>query len=126
MLPQVQAVAELAMTDACTISRGGTRTFNPATMTYSTGFGDPKYTGPCRIQPVAARDNIVDAGGDLVTLRRYSILLPITTTGIQVDDHLSITACTDPQMVGRVLRVHDVTGGTFEGQRHLICLDDLG
>lgn len=126
MVGRVQAIAQDAMTDACQISRGGTRVFDAATMRYTAQNGAETYSGPCRIQPVPTRDHVIDAGGDLVTLRRYSVSVPAAVTDVAVDDHITFTTTTDPLLTGRVLRVNDVTGGTHEGQRHLMCFDDLG
>lgn len=126
MTGQVQAIAQAAMTDHGTVTRGTTRTFDETTMTYTTGGGAVQFDGPCRIQPVPQRDHVIDSVGDNVTLRRYSVSIPATATDLQVDDHFTATASTDPLLIGRPLRVVDVTGGTYEGQRHLMCFDDLG
>jgi hypothetical protein len=126
MVRTVRAIAEDAMTDECTITRGGTRTFDRAAMKYTGEAGATQYDGPCRIQPDPGRDKVVEAGGELVTLRRFTVSLPLSAIDVKVDDHVTFTASRDPGLIGRQMRVINVAAGSYEGQRHLTCFDDLG
>jgi hypothetical protein len=127
MVATVQAIAVSAMTDECTVTRGGTRALDRTRMRYTTTGGAQQYTGVCRVQPDPGREQaVVEAGGELVTLRRYVVSLPIAEVDVAVDDRLTVTAADDAGLVGKVLRVINVAAGSYEGQRHLTCFDDLG
>lgn len=102
--------AEALMVDTCTITRVVSTTTDAdtgvVTPTYST-----IYTGKCRLKlPVAVARPITV--GSAQEFSQHPILsLPATTTGVQVDDILTITASLlMPSLVGRVFHVRAVPG----------------
>ena len=105
-----RAAAEALQVDTCTITRIVSTTTDPdtgvVTPTYST-----IYTGKCRLKlPVAvARPLKV---GEAQEFTQHPILsLPALTTGVQVDDILTVTASLlMPSLVGRVFHIRAVPG----------------
>lgn len=83
------------------------------------------YTGACRLQALDVGDNAALTGEQQVTSHTYRVSLPYTADPA-VGDTLTVTASSDPTLVGRMLRVTDVTRGSLVWQRDLIATDDLG
>lgn len=121
-----QLTAEGTQTAACVITRTPAA---PGTVSYDTATGrsvypDPTtvYTGPCRLQrEVRSQDHARDVGGRQVTSRRYLLTVPLDAAEVQVNDIVEMTAATDPQTVGRRLRVTDVRAGSLLWQRAMSC-----
>jgi hypothetical protein len=102
--------AEALMVDTCTIKRAASFATDPetgiATPTYST-----IYTGKCRLKLPVAVARPVTAGQAQEFTQHPILSLPATTTGILVDDILTITASLlMPSLVGRVFHVRAVPG----------------
>lgn len=77
-----------------------------------------------RVLPQQSR--IVESGGQPVTLMSYDVLLPESTAGIAVDDLVKVTASEGTGLQGKTLTVLDVTHGTFQVARRLVCRDQQG
>lgn len=75
------------------------------------GVGDLVYSGPCRHRP-AGGDRVVEAGDAPVSLGRFDHWLPWDTTGIKVNQIVTMTKSRSPHIVGRSYRVADVLGGS--------------
>jgi hypothetical protein len=101
--------AEAGMLDACTIRRvnGGSTTDQSTgvrTKTY-----DSLYTGKCRVQAARPMSQDHEVGEDYVLLLRLDVQLPMSVTGLAVNDEITITASVnDADLVGRVLLVQDL------------------
>lgn len=109
------------MADACTVKHQTGETMDPVTLqmtsTYST-----IYTGKCRIQITATVALMPEAGERVVTTQRVTIQLPMTVTGVQVDDVVEITTSVhDADLVGRVYRVRSQFAKTHATARRLEC-----
>lgn len=110
------------MLETCTITRGGgAPTFDGTTGTYTTPAGTTIYSGPCEVQ---VSDGLTaqseDAGGADVTLTRVTVKVPITATGIQIDDVVTITASAlDPDLVGQRFTVVAGHAKSFATARRL-------
>ncbi len=119
-----QPTAESVMTATCRITR---RT--AATGVYDSSTGRTTYTaptevyeGPCRIQRAALTGTQAPIRGEKLTpVRPYTVSLPITAEGIQVNDLVEILTADDPDTTGKHLTVVDVRGGSLLWQRDLIC-----
>jgi hypothetical protein len=114
------------MVDACTI----TRTTGRSTDT-TTGAVTPTtstlYTGKCRVQQQQAQATTEDVGEDQVLLLRLEVQLPMSVTGLQVGDRITVTASAhDADLVGRVFRVHDLAHKTHATARRVQCLEVTG
>jgi hypothetical protein len=129
MLTALRAIATGSMVDECAVTRGaGASTFSP--FDPDTGQhesdSDDIYTGPCRVQPRATDDRVVNVGEEPTSQRDYTVSLPWDAPEIKVDDLVTVTASNDPLLVDRVLRVLDVAHSTLQTSRELVCEDTLG
>lgn len=120
--------AEGLMTDTCTITRGGgDRVFDPPTGEYVTTAGAQLYSGRCRVRPRDNADQVVEAGGQTVSLFPYVVSLPVSAVPFAVDDLVTVTdSRLDPALVGVLLRVRQVNVGSQVTARRLGCELDAG
>lgn len=124
-LASMRATAEETFVDSCTINEpDGPPVFDPTTGEYTETTGAQAYSGPCAIAPTGG-ERVVEVGGEVVTLRTYTVRLPWDSTDIAVD-HLVHWTAADPGMDGKSLRVMDVQGRTTPIERVLIAEDYLG
>lgn len=125
-----RAAAEALMVDTCTITRSATRgTFNETTLQYDSPTTTSLYTGKCRVKPAGGQvsDRVVQFGEQAVSLWPFQVSVPISVENLAVDDLVTITASSlDPDLVGTVLRVRDVTQGTHITARRLGCEVNAG
>lgn len=112
------------LTDTCAITTATEAEFDPGEGTYVTVAGDSVFAGACRVSPATA-PSVVQAGDSPVPLRHFNVFLPWDTVDVELDHVVTITASTDPHLVGRRLRVVDVQGMTDGVYRHLLCEDLL-
>lgn len=112
VLARGQAAAEAGMVDACTVRRLTGSTVDDFSGV-STPDYDDVYTGKCRVQQRATGATRVDAGEDSILLLGMELQLPMSVTGLQVRDLVTITASVnDPDLVGRVFLVRDLAHKT--------------
>lgn len=121
-----RAEIEALMVDECTITRGGdTGTMNETTLQYDDPEpGTTVYTGKCRVKHASgqASDRVIQYGEQAVSLWPFQVSIPVSVTGVQVDDIVTITSSTlDPDLVDTELRVRDVVRGTHITARRLGC-----
>jgi hypothetical protein len=109
-LARGQAAALASMTDTCTIRRAGS-----ASTDQSTGVRTPAYstlyTGVCRVQQTLPISRPHDSGENFLLLARMDVQLPVSVTGLQVNDEVTVTAVGaghDADLVGRVFLVRDL------------------
>lgn len=110
VLARGRAAAEAGMADACTIRRvtGGSSDQTTGVHTKTYASPDP-YSGKCRVQSALARSQPHDVGEDYVRLLRLQLQLPLTVTGLQVLDEVTITAAAhDQDLVGRTFLISDL------------------
>ncbi len=120
-LARGRAAAERLMVDAVSIDRwDGTYTNDPVTGAQEKNYGDPLYEGKARIQQNAAVSEEDAGAGRLVTLLRLELQLPITVTGLKIDDRVTVTTATyDADLDGRVFRVSDLHHKTHATSRRV-------
>lgn len=123
MFTELRTSVDRFFVDTCTIRKPVASVFDPDAG-YTDATGDTVYTGRCWVRPFAS-EQVVQAGEDVEALHRYTVRLPWKTTGIEKDQLVTITNSEDPHMVGRVLRVRDVQGGSQNTSRRLVCEDTL-
>lgn len=122
-----QPVADATMTAQCAITRQATgaipgAAYNPATGRTAYPAPVTVYTGRCRVQRADVLATPQPVGERPVTVRRYTVSIPLGgDTPIQVNDVVEVTAATDPDLVGTLLRVTDVRGGSLVWQRDMQC-----
>jgi len=108
------------MLDACTVTRPGTRTYNPVTQQYSE-TDTTVYTGPCRIKIWRGID--VEAAEQEINVQRYYLDLPLSATAPDVRrrDTVTITASLNAALVGRVLVLTDAEAETTDTAFRITC-----
>ena len=99
------------MLDTVTVTRQTGRTYNEVSRTYSATVLTV-YTGQARIVPWRGNDE--QAAETEVTVYRYRIQFPLTATSPEIkrQDVVTVTASTNPTMVGKVLNVTEPEIGT--------------
>lgn len=81
----------------------------------------------CYVAPITARRDRFDvAGGSHQYQLQYRAVLPVTATGIQENDILTVTTSADSDLVGRELTVRDVHRVTDATVRRLTLHDLQG
>lgn len=98
------------MRDSCVIRRitstSGDDFSGVSTPTY---LNPDPYSGKCRVQQRTVTDTRYDVGEDSVQLQSMELHLPMSATGLQVNDQVTITSSAqDPDLVGRVFLVRDL------------------
>jgi hypothetical protein len=105
-LARGRAAAENLMVDACVIKRktGETTVGGVVSPTLTT-----LYIGKCRVQIKSEAGAGQNVGEAYLVVERHEVQLPITVTGLQEGDSITITASAlDPDLVGRVYVIRDV------------------
>lgn len=105
-----RTAAEALMVDQATITRTATSVVDPDTGVI-TGTTTTVYTGKCRLKlPVAvARPLLVGQAQEF--LQHPILSLPATTTGVRINDVVTITASLlMPVLVGRVFHIRAQPG----------------
>lgn len=98
------------MVDTCTITRTATSVVDPDTGVI-TGTTTTVYTGKCRLKLPVAVARPLTVGEAQEFLQHPILSLPATTTGVQINDLLTITASLlMPVLVGRTFRIRAVPG----------------
>jgi hypothetical protein len=107
MLARGRIAAENGMVDACTIRR-------PADVG-TDGNGNvittraDVYAGKCRIQQRMGESTSQSPGESYQLLLRLEVQLPMSVTGLQVGDEVTVTSSvSDPDLPGRVFLVRDL------------------
>jgi hypothetical protein len=126
-LARGQLAAQLGMVDACTIRRpSGSGTTDPLTG-YPSQTYTALYAGKCRVQQHQASADRQDIGEDSVMLLRLEVQLPMTVTGLKVGDEITMTASVyDPDLPGRVFRIHDLAHKSEATARRVQCVEVTG
>lgn len=118
VLARARHAAEAGMVDACTIRRPAGETtddYGNTTPAYTS-----VYTGRCRIQQRATLAEEENVGQARQLMVRAEIQLPMTVTGLEPEDEVTITASvSDPDLPGRVFVVRDLAHGTDKSARRV-------
>lgn len=107
------------MTDACVITRVTGHTTNPDTgvMAETTAT---VYSGKCRVQQRGAGGSRTDVGEASVVEVTTELQLPMSVTGVQVEDRVAVTASAlDPSLTTRSWRVAGDAAKTHATARRL-------
>jgi hypothetical protein len=125
-LDRMRATSTRAMPDQGSVTRPGVgaQTWDPSTGTHTGPPPQTIYTGVCRVRKAGAVEQDVEVGELHETLGRYVGTFPWNSGGIEVDDFLVLTVSTDPQLIGRPLRVVDLSVGSNHIDRRVILEDE--
>jgi hypothetical protein len=123
VLARGRVAAEAGMVDTCTIRRRtGTSTDRDTGATipvYAT-----QYTGKCRVQQATAQAQQAEAGQDHLLLLRLEVQLPMSVTGLEVGDEVTIdTSAHDADLPGRVFTVRDLAHKTHATARRVQVIE---
>lgn len=126
VLAMGQRAAEAGMVDTCTVRRrtgsATDRDTGASSPTYST-----LYSGACMVQNSRPLSRPTDAGQDFLLILRLDVYFPITVTGLQVGDEITITASVhDPDLPGRTFRIHDLAHKSFATARRVGVIEKTG
>jgi hypothetical protein len=114
-----RALAESLMVDACTIRRS-TGTATDDNTGEVTPTWDDVYAGKCRVQQQTTGSQAATAGQDYQLLQRLEVQLPMSVTGVEVGDEVTITAAAlDAALAGQVFLVRDLFAKTHATARRL-------
>lgn len=127
VLDRGRAAIERRMVDACTIRRRNGGTTDPDTG-YPTQPQTTLYTGKCRVQQRQGTATREDVGEDQLLLLRLEVQLPVAgTAGLEVGDEIEMTSSVhDPDLPGRVFRIHDLAHATEKTSRRVQCIERTG
>lgn len=113
------------MVDACTIARGGADPVtDPETGVVTYPTGPAFYTGRCLVQLPDVQESDVEAGEREWVQQRARIDVPMSVTGIRIDDVVTVTrSVLDPDLVGRRYVVAGLMHKTYATARRLRCTE---
>ena len=122
VLESGRRAAENLMVDTCTIRRQSGESMDPVTLQMVPTY-DTVYSGKCRVQINAVVGaTMPEAGERVVVTQRIQVQIPMTVTGVEVDDQVVITAAAhDADLVGRAYRVRSEFAKTHATARRLEC-----
>jgi ribulose 1,5-bisphosphate carboxylase large subunit-like protein len=116
-----RATATGTMTATCQITRRATAGTTDAAGTYTPASPTTIYTGVCRVQALATRQQVVVIGEAQETQHRYLVTIRYDAADIHIGDLVHVTASVDGGLIGRQLRVVDATYGSEQWERDLTC-----
>lgn len=126
VLARAQAAALAGMRDTCTIRRRTGATTNPDTGVSSPAYAQ-LYAGVCRVQHARPLSRPANVGEDFVLILAMDIQLPLSVTGLAVGDEITIdTAVNDPDLPGRVFRIHDLFHKSEPSSRRVGVIERTG
>lgn len=126
VLARGRRAAERLMVDTCTIRRRTGETTDDDGNVTST-YGPNLYAGKCRVQQHAGQAAQADVGEDYQLLLRLEVQVPMSVTGLEVGDEVTITASQlDPDLPGRVFLVRDLAYGSHKTARRLGVTERTG
>lgn len=119
-LARGRQAAEALMVDTCLIRRIASEITDPASGTITPTYVTI-YTGKCRIQQKEAQGREeTNVGQAYLIMLVLELQLPMSVTGLQVDDQVTITASVhDPDLVDRVFTVRDLMHKTHSTARRV-------
>lgn len=115
-----QVAAQRLMTDACRIYRRGQPAYDPSTGQESHTETD-LYVGKCRLRPQGRLAHETESSGSPVGVWLLIVSIPMSVTGVQLGDLVSITSSSDPDLVAARVRVQGIDEGTNISARRLTC-----
>lgn len=108
------------MVDTVLFTRGGARVWSSEIGDYVTLPGTVVYAGRCEVQTTETVVRVTDAGASDVVVRRLVVKVPMSVTGVRVDDVAEVTSSTlDPGLLDVKFRVTGNFAKTFATSRRL-------
>jgi hypothetical protein len=117
-LTSMRSAATAALHDECVITRATEPVFDPIDGTYTPGTVTA-WSGPVQVRPMMQERQT--AIGDIDTiLDKYIATLPFDADGFAVNDVLTVTAATDPGLVGRSFRIYALRWSSPQINRRVV------
>lgn len=108
VLARGRLAAEVGMVDTCTIQRRTGQTEDEFSGVVTDTYVQV-YAGRCRLQQPGSQAQQQDVGEASILLYRVELQLPISATGLQTGDLVTITASAhDADLVGKVFYVREL------------------
>lgn len=118
VLARGRSAAESGMVDTCRIETRTGETTDPFSGAV-TGQYSSFYEGKCRFQQTQAQAEQRDTGEAYLLLQNVELQLPISVTGVQPGDRVTVLTSRDEDLVDRVLVVRDLAYKTDATSRRL-------
>lgn len=118
-LERGRRAAEALMTDRWRCTRGGTRAFDDRTGKWTTTEPETVYDGPGRLVDRSAALSRDEVQGETTVSSLLQLSLPVSATGIRVDDVFECIASESPGLAGTRVRVADPHAQTHATARRL-------
>lgn len=116
---QGRARAESLMVDTCTIRRQ-TDVATDENTGQTTPIFTELYDGKCRVQQRVANATSAEAGEAYALLLALEVQLPMSVTGLQTEDQITITeSVNDPDLEGRVFLIRSLAHKTHATARRV-------
>ena len=119
-LAGMRTTSASALPDTGTVTRpvsGGT--LDPNLGTWVPDAATAIYDGTMRVRPPTANESTILFGDESATRQRFVATLPHDAAVVSIDDRLTVTSSSDPQMDDRQFRVVSVSAGSFHIDRRL-------
>lgn len=123
---RAQAAALAGMADTCTVRRPNAGGVTDPVTGYPTQPYTQLYAGVCRVQQAQAQAQREDIGEDHLLLLRLEVQFPMSTAGFKVGDEVAMVTSQDPDLPGRVFRIHDLAHKTEASARRVQCIERTG
>lgn len=117
------------LTDRCSIAvPGAGMVWNPVTKQDEPSADASVATDiPCRFKIADTADRVVEVGGELVTLRTYTVDLSYDDApAVALDQLVVATSSMNQHLLGRRFRIDDIADGSWSGSRRLTVQEVLG
>lgn len=113
--------ATASMDAECIITRASGTGTTSENGTYTPATRTTIYTGVCRVVAIIRPARVEVAGEAQETHRHYQVGVRYDCPDLLVDDLVQITVAADAALTGKQLRVIDVTYGSEQWQRNVLC-----
>lgn len=125
-LARGRAAAVALMVDTCTVRRITSTTTNPDTG-HVTPVYATVYTGACKVQARSGSGSPSTLGEAGVIIAQMELHVPMSVTGVQPDDLVTITASVhDPDLVGRTWHIRGLAHKSYLTARRLSMVEVTG
>lgn len=119
VLARGRRAAEARMIDTCLIERATGTSVDPYGNEVTTY--EPVYEGKCRVMSWNVATTSPDVGQQRIDLLRFYVHVPVSVTGVKVNDRVTMTASRDPELTepDRTFRVENLAHKTDQTARRL-------
>lgn len=120
-LAQLRTDQKGQLPDTCKVTRPGARgALNEGTGQYAPPAPATIYQGVCRAMPSTEDERRLTFGDEALDVTAFTVTLPHDTAVVKINDTVEITVSTDPQLVGKKLRVRHVVVSSVMTARRLV------